>query len=125
MASDKFLYLKESGSVNATTTEAGLLGANPATVGAFKVVVRNNAYTGYVATTAQWTIDIQATADGTTYTTLASYTPAGVVDKREFAFTGFAVSKVVPGALMLRARAVKTGAPGDLTYAAFVQPIAA
>jgi hypothetical protein len=123
MASDKFLYLKESGSINATTTEAGLSGANPSTVGAFKVVVRNSAYTGYVATTAQWTIDIQASADGTSYTTIASYVPAGVVDKREFVFTGFAVSKAVPNALMLRARAVKTGAPGDLTYAAYIQPV--
>lgn len=123
MTTDKFLYLKERGEVTATTTEAALSEFNPLNNGNYRVVINHAAYTGYVAGTAQWTIAVEASSDGTTYSTIASFVSDGTAGRKEFLLSPYEINQVVSGAKFMRVRATKTGSPGNLTYAAYILPL--
>jgi hypothetical protein len=78
-------------------------------------------YTGYVAGTAQWVIDIQfSTTIAGTYVTVATGALVGTEQQGEVAVTGNTVDQLVPGAKFVRINARKVGAAGNLQYGAFL-----
>lgn len=109
--------------VAANASETGI--ALPASkYGSIRAVVNAAAYTSYVATTAQWTIEIQAatTLNGT-YTTVGSVVLTGVQQEFDLPLSGEYIEQRVPGAKFIRANAVKTGTPGALTYGAYLSNV--
>ena len=92
-----------------------------------KVIINQNAYTGYVAGTAQWTLSFQAslTVAGT-YTevsTIPASVAAGLLTSGQERFLSCEqINKIVPNARFLRAVATLTGAAGALTYGAYLVP---
>jgi hypothetical protein len=121
---DKALELRDfaSAAISASTTEMAL--AIPATkLEAYKCVVDVAATTGYVATTAQWDITIEAalTSDGT-YKTVGTLTVIGAANRFDVPLSGEWVDDIVADAAYIRVKAVKTGSPGNLTYGAFLAP---
>lgn len=92
----------------------------------FKVVIIADAYTGYVATSAEWTIEVEVSdVVGGTYTaigTLVPATAAGAAIETELVFGGDQVADIDADAAFIRVTATKTGSPGNLTYGAFIVP---
>ena len=92
-----------------------------------KVILNQTAYSGYVATTAQWTISLQACATiGGTYVEVATF-PAGLsagasYSGQEAFLSGWQMNNIVPNARFLRAVATLIGSAGALTYGAYLVP---
>lgn len=121
---DKALELRDgsTSSIMPSTTEIAI--AFPATkVEDYKAVVDVSAYTGYVATSAQWDITIEAAlTSGGTYKTVGTCTATGVANRFDVPLSGEWVDDIVPNANYIRVKAVKTGSPGNLSYGAFLAP---
>ncbi|MFN6572368.1 hypothetical protein [Dendronalium sp. ChiSLP03b] len=121
---DKSLELRDfaATAISASTTESAI--AYPVTkLKAYKCVVDVAAHTGYVATTAQWDITIEACAtSGGTYKTVKTFTVIGVANRFDVPLSGEWVDDIVTDAAFVRVKATKTGAPGNLTYGAFLAP---
>ncbi|MEH1808515.1 hypothetical protein [Nostoc sp.] len=119
---DKALELRDgsTSSISASTTETAL--AFPATkLEDYKAVVDVSAHTGYVATSAQWDITIEAsTTSGGTYKAVGACTATGVANRFDVPLSGEWVDDIVPNATYIRVKAVKTGSPGNLSYEAFL-----
>jgi hypothetical protein len=119
---DALLLLRDysGAALSATTSETGI-SLNSIKEQAFKAVVSVAAYTGYVVSTAVWTITIEvATTQGGSYSTIATYTTLGTAAEIEVPLSGFQIAQILAGALWIRVTATKTGSPGNLTYGAFV-----
>jgi hypothetical protein len=108
--------------ISATTSETAI--AIPITKNlAHKCVIIAKAYSSYVATTAQWTITVEASADNSTFKQVGNaITPVGTADQFFIALEGAAIADVVPDAAYIRTTATKTGTPGTLQYGAFLAP---
>jgi hypothetical protein len=121
---DKSLELRDyaSATISASTTESAI--AIPATkLETYKAVVDVAAYTGYVSTSAQWDITIEAAlTSGGTYKTVGTFTATGVANRFDVPLSGEWVDDIVADAAYIRVKAVKTGSPGNLTYGAFLAP---
>ncbi|MEH1777088.1 hypothetical protein [Nostoc sp.] len=121
---DKSLELRDYAAVaiSASTTETAL--TFPATkLKAYKAVVDVAAHTGYVATSAQWDITVEAAlTSGGTYKTVGAFTATGVQNRFDVPLSGEWVDDIVADAAYIRVKAVKTGSPGNLTYGAFLAP---
>ena len=89
----------------------------------FSVVLGVLAQTGYVASTAQWTISVEAsTVLASGYVAVSSVTLVGLTATRHIALSGDMINEVVPNARFLRVTATKLGTVGNLTYGAFISP---
>jgi hypothetical protein len=87
----------------------------------FRMMTNYPTYTGYVAGTAQWVVDVQAsTTLAGTYVTVASATLVGTAQEAEVAVSGNQVSQLVPGAKFIRCNARKIGAAGNLQFGAYI-----
>lgn len=119
---DKDLELRDfaSAAVSASGNNAAI--AFPATKQmSFKAVINVAVHTGYVASTAQWALAIEVSADNATFRQVGnSVVPTGTVNQLEIALEGAAVEDVVPNAAYVRVVHTKTGTPGNLTYGAFL-----
>ncbi len=112
--------------ISATTSTTGIQ-VYPTKVEALKVCITHLAYSGYSAGTAQWTITVEGSASlGSGYVTLGTLDPAtfaGAAAETELVLGGDRVNDLLSTATYLRVTATKTGSPGNLTFAAWVQPI--
>lgn len=121
---DKELELRpyENAAISATTSSLGL--AFPGTKQMyFKAIINLAAHTGYVATTAQWSITIEFSVDNATFKQVGNaIVPTGIANQLEIALSGAAVEDIVPDAAYVRVTATKTGTPGALTFGAFLAP---
>lgn len=118
---DKELELRDIAKVAAAATASEPAIAFPATKQlAYKAVIDVAAHTGYVAGTAQWAISVEVSADNVTFKTVAAVIPVGTQTRFEVALSGEFVEDVLPSAAYVRTTATKTGAPGNLTYGAFL-----
>jgi hypothetical protein len=119
---DKELELRsiKLAAISATTNQTAI--AFPATKQLdFKAVIQVATHTGYVAGTAEWTIEVQASADNATFKRVGNpVTPAGSIVNFEIALSGRSIENIVPDAAYVRVIATKTGSPGNLTYGAFL-----
>ena len=115
------------GAISATTSENALtFPINK--FSDFKIVLIVQAYSGFVATTAQWDIAIQvsSTSSTTGFKTVATMTAPGTTLEAFLGFDGeFAEDILNNGQFTdvpyyIRAVATKTGSPGNLNYAAFL-----
>ena len=118
------------------TPEAAALSATTSTtriafavrkIKAFKVCFEIEAYTGYVATSAEWTIavDVSATVGGSS-TVIGTILPArlaGAAGELEIVFGGAEVAAFLATAEAIGLVCTKTGAAGNLTLAAWIVPI--
>ena len=92
-----------------------------------KVVLNQAAYSGYVATTAQWVISVQACATiAGSYVEVATF-PSSLAAGTSYSgqerfLSGEQINKFVPDARFLRVVATLTGAAGALTYGAYLVP---
>ncbi|MBD3882166.1 hypothetical protein IFO70_10385 [Phormidium tenue FACHB-886] len=118
---DKALELRNfaAPAVAATAAEAAIAFKSAKHM-SFKAIVDIAAHTGYTAGTAFWTVTIEASVDNATWKRVQSYDTTGAKAQIDLPLSGLYVEDIVPGALYLRAVATKTGAPGNLTYGAFL-----
>lgn len=121
---DKQLELRDlaAAALNATTSGAAVL--HPVTLlQDFRAVITALAHTGYVATTAQWTLAIEASSNGTNWFQVGNaITLTGVAGIFEVALSGEGIHDVVPNADRIRVTATRTGTPGNLQYGAYLSP---
>lgn len=118
-------YLQQKVSVSATTASTPIAVAT-SHMYQIQVIVFGDAYTDYVAGTAEWRLDVEACQTlGGTYkvvgsTRLASsasgLNPAVLISPEN-------VQAIVPGANFFRVNAVKVGTPGPLSYGAYLSPV--
>ncbi|MEH1790826.1 MAG: hypothetical protein V7L23_35985 [Nostoc sp.] len=111
--------------VSATTAETAISNTNVAELCYYKAVVDVAAHTGYAAGTAQWAITIEASADNSTFVPVGTVIPTGVANRFQIPLSGEWVEKNLPAAsytniIYVRAKATKTGSPGNLNYGAFL-----
>ncbi len=105
--------------ISATTTETTIsLAATK--LEDYKCVVDVAAYSGYSAGSAQWTITVEASSDNSAFTVVGSVVPNGTANRFDIPLSGEWVEDLVSGAIYLRAKATKTGTPGNLTYGAWL-----
>lgn len=121
---DKLLELRDySATALAATTNGTPVTIDATKIIAYEAVCKVAAYTGYVDPTAQWDLKVQVSADNVTYVDASvAYVLDGTEQKVRFALSGAAVNDLAADALYVRTVATKTGAPGDLTYGAFLSP---
>lgn len=107
--------------LSATGSTAGLA-FYPRAQEVFKVCFSVAAYTGYAAGTAQWalTVEISDALNGT-YTQIGkTLIPVGTAGELELALSGAEAAIVSSASVFIRVTATKTGAPGNLSYAAWI-----
>lgn len=121
---DGLLMLRNpnSAAISATTSETGIQ-LYPVKQERFKVVLAIDAYTGYSDGVAEWNITIEVSASlGSGYTTVATVSPVGTALETEVAFGGDQIADALSTAQYIRVTATKTGAAGNLDYAAWIVP---
>lgn len=107
--------------ISSTTSETGIaLRADHYTD--FVVVLDVAAYTGtFAAGSLQWAIAVEISDTlGSGYTVVQTVVPAGTATRYELSISGTEAAKLEPGPKFIRTTATKTGAPGNLTYGAYV-----
>lgn len=87
----------------------------------YKAVVHSPTYTGYVAGSAEWQaiVEVSTTLAGT-YKQVGIATLIGAGGDVQVPLEGSYIEDILPGAAYIRVRTVKVGAPGNLTYGAFL-----
>ena len=87
----------------------------------YKAVTHSPSYTGYAAGTAEWQAIIEVSTQlAGTYKQVGIATLPGVGGEIQIPLEGSYIEDVLPGAAYIRVRTVKVGAPGNLTYGAFL-----
>lgn len=87
----------------------------------YEVIIDVAAHSGYSAGTAEWPITVSVSdTSGGTYTTIASFTPAGTAARRVIALSGAMVESIKSDAAYIKITATKTGSPGNLTFGAYL-----
>lgn len=124
---DAALELRDyaAAALSATGSSTGVAFASRK-IESFKVCLSLAAYTGYVATSAEWTITVEVAATvGGSYTVIGTLLPAtfaGAAAETEFVFGGDEVADRLATAEFIRVTATKTGAAGNLTFGAWIVP---
>lgn len=124
---DKGLELRDpdGAAISATTSETSIKFASRKNE-VFRVVVNMAAYTGYTAGSAEWNVSVEVSdVESGTYTQVASLPAsagAGEAVQVPLDISGAEVAALDGDAEYIRVTATKTGAPGDLTYSAFIIP---
>ena len=112
--------------IAATTNETGIEFASRKCA-QFKVCFALAAYTGYVASSAEWIINVAVSATlGGTYTTVASVAAsvaAGAALETSLVIGSNLVASIVPAAEFIRVSAVRVGASGNLSYSAWITDV--
>jgi hypothetical protein len=91
---------------------------------AYEVICGVGAYTDYDAGVDQWSLSVSVSDDNSTWVVFSNVAVlTGEAKEHRFALTGAAVQDVVPGATHIRVDATETGAPGALTFGAYVSPV--
>lgn len=122
---DKLLELRAytATPLAATASTAGLE-LDLTTQMAYEVICGVGAYTGNDPGIAEWSLSVSVSDDNSTWVVFSNVAVlTGVAKEHRFALTGAAVQDVVPGAAYIRVNATETGAPGDLTYGAYISPV--
>jgi len=92
--------------------------------GAYKVQVSADAYTGFVAGTAHWSVDVQVSGTlAGTYTTVVSSPIGATGSTTDVILSGREVQQTLATAAFIRLNVVKTGTPGNLSYEASICPV--
>lgn len=89
----------------------------------FMVEIITAAHTGYVAGTAQWSIQVEVSASlSSGYQAVGrAVVPDGTAQRTQIAVSGQSAFMVLGAEpLFIRVTATKTGSPGNLSYGAFV-----
>lgn len=121
-AFDKSLELRDYAlaAISATTAGTGIPFSPEKTI-MFRAIANYPTYTGYVAGTAQWEMQIQASTTLTgTYVTIASVPLVGTQQVAEVAVSGLSAGLLAAGAKFVRVNLVKTGTPGNLQCGAYL-----
>jgi hypothetical protein len=119
---DKSLELRnyDAAAIAATTAETAIKFAATKQT-SYKAVVLFALHSGFVAGSAQWEIIIEAaTTSGGTYVQIGKAVSNGLQARFDIPLSGEWVESLLTDASFVRARAVKVGAPGNLTYGAFL-----
>ncbi|MEO1523253.1 MAG: hypothetical protein AAFU78_21105 [Cyanobacteria bacterium J06633_2] len=122
---DDNLVLRDiaDGAESATASETGIA-FDCRKIDQFKVCLAVDAYTGYDAGTAEWTLTVEVSdVVGGTYTQVGpSFIPVGAAIESEIVISGPMVEQVDADADWIRITATKTGSPGNITYGAWIVP---
>jgi hypothetical protein len=87
----------------------------------YKAVVHTPGYTGYAAGASEWQVAIEVSS-----TLAGTYTQVGIAPLPNkggdvpIPLDGAYVEDILQAAAYIRARSIKVGSPGNLTYGAFV-----
>ena len=91
-----------------------------------KVIMNFAAYSGYVASSAEWVIttEISATLAGTyrVVDTIAAFIGAGAALQHEIFLGGRQMENLVANARFMRVTATRVGAPGNLVFGSYLVP---
>lgn len=118
---DHFLALLDGTASATTVTGSPILFDIAAAPSGTRCIVGNAGYTGYVASTAQWTITLQASdAISGTYVPIGSLEVPGTAGNYSFGVSGQGVYKILPTARYVRAVATLTGAAGPGTFEVYL-----
>lgn len=125
---DKALELRDYGATAITATTSGTgIKFYPRKHEAFKVVIVADAYSDYDAGVDEWTISVEVSnALGSGYTAVATLDPAvaaGTAIETEIVLGGAQIAEIDADADYIRVTATETGAPGALTYGAYIVPV--
>ena len=120
------LRTPEAAAMSATTSTTRIAFA-ARKIEAFKVCFDIEAYTGYSAGSAEWTIavDVSATVGGSS-TVIGTILPAlfaGAAGEFEIVFGGAEVAGRLATAEAIGLVCTKTGSPGNLTLSAWIVPV--
>lgn len=80
------------------------------------VVVNTAAYSSYTASTALWTITVEASADNSTFDVLRTFVTNGTAQQFDTAIS----KQEMANYSYIRTKATKTGTPGNLSYSSFI-----
>ena len=113
---------KASAAISATTSETGI--EHPVReLDLYKAIIVFDAFTGYVATTAEWRVQVEVSdIVGGTYTAVSdAIALVGSGSGRvEIPLSGGLIEYLDADSNFIRVTATKVGSPGDLTYGAFL-----
>lgn len=123
---DKELELRsyDATAIAATTSETAIEVPELAKQMEFCALVNVAAYTGtFAAGSLQWAIAIEvSTAPSSGFVSVGSVVPNGTQQEFKIPLSGDWIQQNKANAIYVRATATKTGAPGGLTYGAFLAP---
>ena len=118
---DHFLALLEGDPIAVTTTGDPIYFDITAAPPATRCIIGSAGYTGYVATTAEWTIELQVSdAIGGTYIPVGSLTIPGAAGNYSFGVSGQGIYRTLSTARYVRAVATLTGAAGAGSFEVYL-----
>jgi hypothetical protein len=122
---DKNLELRDYALPAISATTAGTpIEFRPEKNSAVRAIANYPTYSGYVANTVEWRLEVQAsTTLAGTYATVGSAPLHGGKRVSEVMVSGKTVEQVVPGARFVRINAVRIGAPGNLQYGCYLADV--
>lgn len=115
------LHALLDGTPVAVTTTGTPINLDVTALNLARCIIGSAGYTGYVATTAEWTVSLEASdaVDGT-YVPIGSLTIPGTAGNYSFGISGEGVYKILPIAQYVRAVATLTGAAGTATLEVYL-----
>lgn len=118
---DHLLALLEGDSIAVTTTGDPINFDITATPPTTRCIIGSAGYTGYVATTAEWTVSVEVSdaSDGT-YIPIGSLTLPGTAGNYSFGISGQGVYKTLSTARYVRAVATLTGLAGAAAFEVYL-----
>jgi hypothetical protein len=116
--------LREKGTAISATTAETAIALNPRTLDEFAAVVISNTYTSFSAGSAFWQVSIEScpTSSGTFTAIGGPLTIDGTAAIVPIPISGHLAEYRDSNSLFVRARAIKTGSPGNLDYAVLLTP---
>ena len=121
---DREIALTSTRQTIAATTSLAGVDFNAVSQGAYKLVVGSDAYTGFVAGTAEWNaaVEVAATTAGPWTVINDSIIPAGG-GSTDILLSGKEVQQELDPAGAIRATLTLTGAAGQLVFDAYIAPV--
>ncbi len=121
---DHSQVLREKGTAISATTAETAMALNPRTLEEFAAVVISNTYTPFTAGSAFWQVSIETcpTSSGTFTVIGGPLTIDGTAAIVPIPINGYLAEYRDSNSLFVRARAIKTGSPGNLDYAVLLTP---
>jgi len=121
---DQSEVLREKGTAISATTAETAIALNPRTLEEFAAVVISNTYTSFTAGSAFWQVSIEScpTSSGTFTVIGGPLAIDGTAAIVPIPISGYLAEYRDSNSLFVRARAVKTGSPGNLDYAVLLTP---
>lgn len=115
------LHALLDGTPVAVTTTGTPINIDVTALNLARCIIGSAGYTGYVATTAEWTVSLEVSdaSDGT-YVPIGSLTVPGTAGNYSFGISGEGIYKILPTARYVRAVATLTGAAGTATFEVYL-----